>query len=100
VIHRDSRFYEEPERFNPDRWTDEFIKQLPKYACFPFGGGPRLCIGSSFAMMESILVLATIAQRFRVEFPAGHIVRPFPSFTLRPKTSPWVKLEMHCPAAG
>jgi hypothetical protein len=45
------------------------------------------------------LVLATIAQRFRVEFPAGHIVRPFPSFTLRPKTSPWVKLEMHCPAA-
>jgi cytochrome P450 len=93
VIHRDPRFYADPERFNPDRWTDEFARQLPKYAYFPFGGGPRQCIGNSFAMMEAVLVLATIAQRFRVAFPAGKVLEPNPTFTLRPKTSPLVTLE-------
>ena len=65
VIHRDSRYYQEPERFNPERWTDEFTKQLPKYAYFPFGGGKRLCIGKPFAMMQALLVLATLAQQFK-----------------------------------
>ncbi len=93
VIHRDPRFFQEPERFNPDRWTEEFVRQLPKYAYFPFGGGPRLCIGNSFAMMEAVLVLATIAQRFRVVFPAGQTLEPNPAFTLRPRTSPVVELK-------
>ncbi|HLY61431.1 MAG TPA: cytochrome P450 [Terriglobia bacterium] len=86
VIQRDPRFYADPERFNPDRWTDDFVRQLPRFAYFPFGGGPRQCIGNSFAMMEVELVLATIAQRFRLQFPAGEKMTPSPTFTLRPNT--------------
>jgi cytochrome P450 len=86
VIHRDRRFYAEPERFNPDRWTEDFGKQLPRFAYFPFGGGPRQCIGNSFAMMEAELVLATLAQRFRLQFPPGEKMTPSPTFTLRPST--------------
>jgi cytochrome P450 len=93
VIQRDPRFFAEPERFNPDRWTEEFIRKLPKYAYFPFGGGPRQCVGNAFAMMEAVLVLATIAQRFRVLFPAGKVLEPNPTFTLRPKTSPQAILQ-------
>ena len=59
--------------------------QLPKYAYFPFGGGPRACIGASFAMMEIILVLATIGQRFRLELVKDHPVTIFPAMSLRPK---------------
>lgn len=94
VIHRDSRFYSEPERFNPDRWTDNFMQQLPRFAYFPFGGGPRQCIGNSFAQMEVVLVLATITQRFRLQFPAGEKMTPSPTFTLRPNTkSPFQIIE-------
>jgi cytochrome P450 len=93
VIQRDPRFFADPEQFNPDRWTEDFAKQLPKYAYFPFGGGPRQCVGNSFAMMEAVLVLATIAQRFRVMFPASKVLEPNPTFTLRPKTSTHVDLR-------
>ncbi|MBI3973309.1 MAG: cytochrome P450 [Chloroflexi bacterium] len=60
-------------------------KRLPRFAYFPFGGGPRLCIGNTFAMMEATLVLATIAQRFRPRLVPGHPIVPQPSLTLRPK---------------
>lgn len=83
VLHRDPRFYEQPEEFRPERWTAVFQKQLPKFAYFPFGGGPRLCIGNTFAMLEMALVLATIAQRFRFTLRPGQEVCPRPSFTLR-----------------
>ena len=53
IMHRDPRFFEQPEQFNPDRWTAEATQRLPRFAYFPFGGGPRLCIGASFAMMEA-----------------------------------------------
>ncbi len=66
IMHRDPRFFEQPEQFNPDRWTHEAAQRLPRFAYFPFGGGPRLCIGASFAMMEAALLLAAIAQRFQV----------------------------------
>ena len=66
VMHRDPRYYDEPEHFNPDRWVDIRSKEAPKFAYFPFGGGPRTCIGASFAMTEAALVLATIAQRYQV----------------------------------
>ena len=59
----------------PERWTEEFTKRLPKYAYFPFGGGPRACIGNYFAMMEIVLVLATIGQKFRLELVPDHPVR-------------------------
>lgn len=85
VVHRDSRFFEEPEDFRPNRWAGDLPKRLPKFAYFPFGGGPRVCIGSSFAFMEAILVLATIAPRFRMTLVPGHPVTPWPSLTLRPE---------------
>jgi len=64
VTQRDPRYFEAPERFDPDRWSESFVSQLPKYAYFPFGGGPRACIGNQFAMMEIVLALATIGQKF------------------------------------
>ncbi len=85
VIHHDARFYAEPEKFIPERWTPEFQKSLPRTAYFPFGGGPRLCIGEQFAWMEAILLLATIAQKWKLSLVKGHKVEPQPLITLRPK---------------
>jgi cytochrome P450 len=85
IMHRDPRFYADPERFDPDRWTPEFRAALPKFAYFPFGGGPRQCIGESFAWMELILVVATIAQQRRLRLVPGHPVVPQPLITLRAK---------------
>ncbi|HET8674674.1 MAG TPA: cytochrome P450 [Blastocatellia bacterium] len=85
IVHRDARYFENPEEFRPERWMDEKIKSLPKYAYFPFSGGPRACIGNSFAMMEAVLVLATVAQRFRLRLVEGHKIEPWPVFTLRPR---------------
>jgi len=85
VVHRDPRFFKNPDEFRPERWADDACADLPKYAYFPFGGGPRLCIGNTFAMMELVLVLATIAQQFRFTQRPGHQVLPWPTFTLRPQ---------------
>jgi cytochrome P450 len=85
VVHRDPRFFERPDAFEPERWEDGLAKRLPRFAYFPFGGGPRQCIGNSFALMEAHLLLATIAQRFRLEVPPDHEVVPGPAATLRPK---------------
>ena len=85
VAHRDGRFFDEPGVFRPERWLDEKIKALPRFAWFPFGGGPRVCIGSAFAMMEAVLVLAAVARRVRLDVVPGHRVEPFPSVTLRPR---------------
>ncbi len=85
LMHRDPRYFDQPEAFRPERWANEQIKQLPKYAYFPFGGGPRLCIGNTFAMMEATLILATITQRFHLELAPNQQVLPLPSITLRPK---------------
>jgi cytochrome P450 len=86
AVQRDPRFFEEPNAFRPERWGEERIKSLPKFAYFPFGGGPRVCIGQQFAMMELVLVLATIAQKFRFRMQPGAKVTPQASFTLRPAT--------------
>jgi cytochrome P450 len=83
IVQRDARHYPDPERFDPDRWTPEFRETLPKFAYFPFGGGPRQCIGESFAWMELILLVATIAQRWRMRLVPGHPVVPQPVVTLR-----------------
>jgi cytochrome P450 len=85
IVHRDARFYDQPERFIPERWTAEFTRRLPKFAYFPFGGGPRICIGASFAQMEAVLLLATIAQRFKLKLLPHQAVEFLPAITLRPK---------------
>jgi cytochrome P450 len=85
VIPRDPRFFEEPEAFRPDRWLDGLARRLPRFAYFPFGGGPRLCMGQQFAMLEAVLVLSTIAQRWRLVHAPEHAVEMVPALTLRPK---------------
>jgi cytochrome P450 len=84
VVHRDGRWFDEPAAFQPDRWENDLAKRLPRYAYFPFGGGPRLCIGNTFALMEATLLLATIAQRFGFRLAPGAVVKPMLSVTLRP----------------
>jgi cytochrome P450 len=85
VLQRDARYYAVPERFDPDRWTPQFRDGLPKFAYFPFGGGPRQCIGESFAWMELILLVATIAQQWQLRLVPGHPVVAQPLVTLRTK---------------
>jgi cytochrome P450 len=93
VMHRDARFFSNPETFDPDRWTPEFKSTLPKYAYFPFGGGPRQCIGESFAWMEAILLLTTLAQRWKVTLVPGQQIVPEPVVTLRPKSG--LRVSLH-----
>jgi cytochrome P450 len=85
VVHRDPRYHRDAQRFDPDRWTVGYEKRMPRFAYFPFGGGPRQCIGAGFAMTEDCLVLAALAQRFRMELVPGQRVEPYASITLRPK---------------
>lgn len=85
VTHHDARFYPEPERFLPERWAREAASARPKFAYYPFGGGSRLCIGEQFAWMEGVLVLATLAARWRFRLKPGHPIVPQPLITLRPK---------------
>lgn len=85
ILHRDERWFPEPERFNPDRWANDFAKTLPAFVYMPFGGGPRRCIGNTFAMMEAVLLVAAMAQRFKLTLAPDAVVEPFPSITLRPK---------------
>lgn len=87
VTQRDARFFPEPERFLPERWSEDLVRtgKIPRFAYFPFGGGPRVCIGAGFAMMEATLLLATVAQRYRFALLPDHPIKLFPSVTLRPK---------------
>ena len=84
IVHRDERWYDRPAEFDPDRWAEGLAARLPKYAYFPFGGGPRVCIGNTFAMLEATLVLAQIAQRFDLELLTEAPVKLLPVITLRP----------------
>ena len=78
-MQRDRRWFDEPESFRPERWAGDLAQRLPRFAYFPFGGGPRQCIGNSFAQMEAVLILATIAQRFRLSLVPGQRITPTPT---------------------
>lgn len=85
VLHRDPRNFDAPEAFQPERWQGDLAQRLSRFAYFPFGGGPRVCIGNRFAMMEAKLVLATAIQRFRFEVTPQTELTLLPSVTLRPR---------------
>jgi cytochrome P450 len=95
ITHRDARYFPDPDRFDPDRWKadDPRFVSLPRFAYFPFGGGPRVCIGAGFAMMEAVLLLATIAQRFTLTLVPGQTIEKLPSVTLRPKSG--IRVILH-----
>ena len=100
VVHHDARWWPQPETFQPERFSRDNEKNIEKFAYLPFGGGPRVCIGNSFAEMESVLVLATIAQRYRLRLdPADQPVIPEPTLTLRPRHPPTMRLESRAPVA-
>jgi cytochrome P450 len=85
ALHRCDKYFSNPIQFDPDRWTAEFQRTLPKYAFFPFGGGPRSCIGEGFAWMELRILLTEILRRWRFEIVRGQTVKPKASITLRPE---------------
>ena len=84
VTHRDARYFDEPERFKPERWEGDLEQRLPRGAYFPFSAGDRHCIGEGFAWQEALLVLATLAEQWKFELIPGQNIRPRPSVTLRP----------------
>jgi cytochrome P450 len=86
VVHRRPTLWPDPERFDPDRFAPDQVSGRSKYAYFPFGGGPRGCIGNQFAMTEALLIVAAIAQRYRVVLAPGQAIRPEPLITLRPSS--------------
>ncbi|HTW67096.1 MAG TPA: cytochrome P450 [Bryobacteraceae bacterium] len=85
LIHRDARWFPDPEKFDPDRWAPETQDSRPKFAYFPFGGGARVCIGERFAWMEGVIVMAAIAQKWKLRLAPGQHVEPLPLITLRVK---------------
>jgi cytochrome P450 len=93
LMHRDPRFFADPESFSPKRWEHELLRELPKFAYFPFGGGSRACIGQPFAMMEASLVLASIARKYRLSVLPGSPEGFIQSMTLRPKGPVLARVE-------
>jgi cytochrome P450 len=93
VTHRDPRFFPDPLRFDPERFTPEAKARRAKFTYFPFGAGTRQCIGESFAWMEGVLLLATLGQKWKLALVPGHRVEPEPLITLRPKFGMRMQLE-------
>jgi len=93
AIHRDGRFFPDPERYDPDRFAAGWEERIPRYAYLPFGAGPRACIGSGFAMMEARLILATVAQSYKLSLVPGETVKPIQLVTLRPSGPVRMRVE-------
>src|SRR6185436_11068943 len=93
VMHRDPRYFPDPERFDPNRWVPEIAAQRPKFSYFPFGGGSRLCIGERFAWMEGILLLSILGQKWNPQLVSGHPVEHKAMITLRPKYGMKMRLD-------
>ena len=93
ITHRDPRYFSDPLRFDPERFSPKLRLQRTKFTYFPFGAGARQCIGESFAWMESALILATLAQKWNLRLVPGHRVEPQPLITLRPKYGMVMQIE-------
>jgi cytochrome P450 len=96
IVQRDPRFWSDPERFDPSRWTVTTSKNRPRCAYFPFGDGPRNCIGAHLATLEAVLLLATIAQRYRLELIEKQPLCLVPALTLRPRAGLRMRLQTRC----
>ena len=94
ALHRDARFFDDPERFDPERFAAGWEERIPRYAYLPFGGGPRVCIGNGFAMMEARLAVAAIAQRWQFLLEPGQEVVPVQLVALRPKNGIRMKIKL------
>ena len=90
VTHRRPDLWENPEGFDPERFAPDHDDERPRYAYYPFGGGPRQCIGQNFALMETTLIVATVARRYRLDLLPGGDVKPLPKGTLRPNAPVWM----------
>ena len=93
MTHRNPKLWREPERFDPERFAPAAAAARHRFAYLPFGGGPRICIGNSFAMAEAQVILAKIAQQYRLRLAPGHCAEPIGLITLRPKHGLWMTLE-------
>ena len=95
LTQRDPRFFANPDAFDPERWREDPVRsgKIPRFAYFPFGGGPRVCVGAAFAMMEATLLLAMVQRAFHLELVPGQAVKPLPSVTLRPKNG--IRVTVH-----
>jgi cytochrome P450 len=93
LLHRKPQLWDNPDRFDPERFAPERAAARPRFAYLPFGAGPRICIGAAFAMTEAVLILATIAQRYRLHLKPGHPVEPQGLITLRPRYGMQMILE-------
>jgi cytochrome P450 len=97
ITQRDARWFSEPERFEPDRWLPERVAERPKFSYFPFGAGPRICIGEPFAWMEGVLLLAAISRRWRLRSVSNEPVKPQALITLRPRGGIAMRIEARRP---
>jgi cytochrome P450 len=93
LTHRHPKYWDDPEKFDPERFTPEGEKSRPKFAYFPFGGGPRICIGNNFAMLEAVTAIAMTARRYGIDLVPGQDIRPKMVGTLRPSRPVIVTLE-------
>jgi cytochrome P450 len=100
ITHRDARFFPDPLRFDPERFDPDSRSRRTKLTYFPFGAGARQCIGESFAWMEGVLLLATLAQKWKLRLVPGHRVEPEPLITLRPKYGMRMQLELRAEASN
>ena len=91
ALHRSHLHWDNPDAFDPDRFADR--KAIPRYTYLPFGDGPRICIGASFALQEAVIILATLLARFRFKPVPGRDPKPVMILTLRPEGGVWLTAE-------